>query len=155
MLIWHWKFQLANLNIYYIDFWISHYFSYSSSLHFLTDELPIEAQLHRDIFSLLYGVWANPDTKIHTMVKYLLSNSVKNSWTWSNHIRQLAQQYGLVNPTTLFNSDAPGKTSFKHDVMTRIRAFHENELRSNADPKKLKYLNLSLLVLSDRRHPRC
>ena len=125
----------------------------SSSLHFLTGELPIEAQLHRDIFSLLYGVWANPDTKIHTMVKYLLSNSVENSRTWSNHIRQLAQQYGLVSPTTLFNSDAPGKTSFKNDVMSRIRAFHENDLRCNADPEKLKYFNISILGLSGRHHP--
>ena len=32
----------------------------SSSLHFLTGELPIEAQLHRDIFSLLSGVWVTP-----------------------------------------------------------------------------------------------
>ena len=51
----------------------------SSSLQFLTGELPIEGQLHRDVFSLLYGVWAKPDTKNYTMVKYLLSNSVGHS----------------------------------------------------------------------------
>ena len=32
-------------------------------IHFLIGELPIEAKLHRDVFSLFYLVWINPDTK--------------------------------------------------------------------------------------------
>ena len=94
--------------------------------------------LHRDVFSILYGVWANPDTKIHSMVKYLLSNSSEKRWTCSNYTRQLAIQYGLENTAKLFNFDAPSNTPFKNDVLTRIRAFHVNDLRSKAEPDKLK-----------------
>ena len=30
------------------------------SLHFLLGELPIEGQIHKDIFTLFYSVWSNP-----------------------------------------------------------------------------------------------
>ena len=33
------------------------------AIHFLTGELPIEGKLHRDVFSLFYSIWANPDLK--------------------------------------------------------------------------------------------
>ena len=55
----------------------------TAAIHFLTGELPIEAKLHRDVLSLLYYVWINPDTKIHEIIKYLLSSSSENSKTWS------------------------------------------------------------------------
>ena len=125
----------------------------TASIHFLTGELPIEAMLHRDILSVFYSVWANPETKIHTMVRYLLTNSADNSWTWSNHVRKIASQYGLEEPSKLMNKDAPGRSKFKNDVMIRIRAFHEQDLRRNADPEKLKYFNTSVLGLSGRHHP--
>ena len=51
------------------------------AIHFLTGELPIEAKIHKDIFSLFYSVWTNPNTKIFTIVKYLLSSSNSNSKT--------------------------------------------------------------------------
>ena len=47
----------------------------TSALHFLTGELPIEAQIHRDVFSLFYSVWSNPNTKIYKIVKQLLESS--------------------------------------------------------------------------------
>jgi hypothetical protein len=65
----------------------------TAALHFLNGELPI---IHRDIFSLFYSVWANPNTKIYTLVKYLLSSSNENSKTWSIHVRQLTKQYGSL-----------------------------------------------------------
>ena len=34
------------------------------AIYFLCGELPIEGQIHRDIFTLFYTVWANPETKI-------------------------------------------------------------------------------------------
>jgi hypothetical protein len=50
--------------------------------------------------------------------------------------------------------DAASKTCFKNDVLTRIKAFHEHELRSHADSsQKLKYFNVSMLGLSGRHHP--
>ena len=63
------------------------------AIHFLLGELPIEAQIHKDIFSLFYSVWRNPGSKIHKIVKYLLQNSPKNSRTWFIHIRNLSQKY--------------------------------------------------------------
>ena len=33
------------------------------SIHFMTGELPIEGKIHRDVFSLFYRVWADPDKK--------------------------------------------------------------------------------------------
>ena len=39
------------------------------ALFFLTGELPIEAKIHRDIFSTLYNIWLNPQTKLNTIVK--------------------------------------------------------------------------------------
>jgi hypothetical protein len=42
------------------------------ALHFLTGELPIEGNIHRDVFSFFYCVLANPDTKIHEIINYLL-----------------------------------------------------------------------------------
>ena len=34
------------------------------SIHFLTGELPVEGKVHRDVFSLFFSIWCNPDTKI-------------------------------------------------------------------------------------------
>ena len=53
------------------------------ALHFLLGELPIEAKIHKDIFSLFYSVWKNPDSKIYKIVKFLLEDSAENSRTWS------------------------------------------------------------------------
>ena len=66
----------------------------TAGIHFLTGELPIEAKIHRDVFSVFYSVWvvwANPDTKIHGIVKYLLSSSCEDSKTWSIFVRQICQ----------------------------------------------------------------
>ena len=50
--------------------------------------------------------------------------------------------------------DPPKKSSIKSDIDTRIKAFHENELRCKANGSdKLKYFNTSLLGLSGRPHP--
>ena len=55
----------------------------TAAIHFITGELPIEAKIHRDIFSLFYSIWSNPNTKIYAIVKYLLSSSSNMSRTWS------------------------------------------------------------------------
>ena len=82
------------------------------ALHFLTGELPVEGKLHRDVFSLFYCAWANPDTKIHDIVNYLLKNSTENSRTWSIFLKQLCQMYGLADPSECLKHDAPKKSEF-------------------------------------------
>ena len=69
-----------------------------SALYFLLGELPMEAKIHRDLFSLFYSVWYNPDSKIYQIVKYLLENSPENSRTWAVHLRYLSSKYGLLDP---------------------------------------------------------
>ena len=64
------------------------------ALHFLLGDLPIEAKIHQDVFSLFFSVWRNPDSKIHSILKYLLETSESNSRTWSIHIKYLAEKYG-------------------------------------------------------------
>ena len=125
----------------------------TAALHFITGELPIEAIMHRDVFSLFYCIWANPNTKIYSIVKYLLECSNANSSTWSNYLRTISIQYGLEDPLKLLRKDPPSKSSFKRDISIRIKAFHEQDLRrQNADNIKLKYLNISVLGLSGRHH---
>ena len=124
------------------------------ALHFLTGELPIEAKIHQDIFSLFYSVWCNPNSKIYSILKYLMTNSNDNSRTWAINVKHLSAQYGLEDPVNLLKYDPPPKSSFKNDIATRVKAFHEKELRCHEDPlNKLKYLHVSLTGLSGRRHP--
>jgi hypothetical protein len=49
------------------------------AIQFLTCEIPVQGKIHRDIFSLFYGIWSNPDTRIYQIVIYLLKNCSENS----------------------------------------------------------------------------
>ena len=124
------------------------------ALHFLLGELPVAAKVHRDIFSLFYSVWTNPQTKIFEIVKHLLETSEENSRTWSVHLRHLCRHYGLPDPLDWLRQDPPLKSTFKESVITKICAKHENELRLKAKQNsKLTYMNVSLLGLRGRLHP--
>ena len=61
-------------------------------LYFMLGELPLEASLHTDILSLFWNIWVNPQTKVHTVLKYLLMMSSNSSVTWSAHVRIIFQQ---------------------------------------------------------------
>ena len=124
------------------------------AIHFLTGELPIEGKIHRDVFSLFFSIWANPNTKIHEIVKYLLKESTENSRTWSIFIRQLSVMYGLTDPLHCLQCDPPQKSVYKELILTRITAFHEKELRLKAlSNSNMTYLNVSVSGLRGRRHP--
>ena len=124
------------------------------AIHFLLGELPMEGKLHRDMFSLFYSVWTNPDTKIYQIIKYLLSSSPDNSRTWANNMRHVASMYGLEDPLSCLQRDPPEHSSFKEMVITKITAFHEKELRRKANGNGLmKYLNVNMSGLRGRNHP--
>ena len=124
------------------------------ALHFLTGELPVEGLIHRDVFSLFYSTWNNPNTKIYEIVNYLLKSSTENSRTWSIFLRQLCQMYGLADPLHCLKKDAPKKSEFKEEVRTKITAFYEKELRKNAENNSnMTYLNISISGLRGKRHP--
>ena len=76
------------------------------ALYFLLGELPIEARLHLDTMSLFYNIWANPQTTIHEVVKYLLQMADGKSTTWSAHLRLLTIQYNLPDPLALLHREA-------------------------------------------------
>jgi hypothetical protein len=96
------------------------------AIHFLTGELPVEGRLHRDVFSLFYSVWSNPDTKIHKILKHILKNSPENSRTWAIHIRHLCTRYSLEDPLVYLNRDPPTKSYWKEVIATKITAYFEH-----------------------------
>ena len=123
------------------------------AIHFLLGELPMEGKVHRDMFSLFYGVWSNPDTKIHEIVKYLLSTSPDNSRTWAVNIRHVSKMYQLEDPLICLQRDAPKHSEYKEMIMTKITAFHERELRMKAQNNEgMKYLNVQMAGLRGRNH---
>ena len=106
-------------------------------IHFLTGDLPVEGKLHRDVFSLFFGVWNNPDTKIYEILKYLLKTSLDNSRTWAVHLRHLCKRYGLEDPLVYLSKDPPTRSSWKELIATKITAYFENKLRSAASINSL------------------
>ena len=124
------------------------------SLYFLVSELPIKAQLHKDVFSLFYNVWANPKSKIHELVKYLLEISNEKSHTWCVHVKHLCKMYDITDPLSLMHLSAPSKEAFKQYINTKILIYHERDQREKSKSyKSMKYLNTAVLGLSGTCHP--
>ena len=124
------------------------------AIHFLTGELPVEGKLHRYVFSLFFGVWNNPDTKIYDILKYLLKTSLDNSRTWAVHLRHLCKRYGLEDPLVYLSKDPPTRSSWKELIATKITAYFENKLRSAASTNSLMgFLNTYSCGLRGRHHP--
>ena len=124
------------------------------ALYFLLGELPLEGQYHKDIFSLFYNIWTNPDTKIYHIVKHLLETVPENSRTWSAHLRLLARKYCLEDPLETLKSDPLSKSLFKEKVCTKITVFFEKNLREMAaNNSRMQYLNVSLSSLRGSPHP--
>ena len=125
-----------------------------TALHFLLGELPIEAQLHKDVFSLFFSVWRNPKSKIYQIVKYLLENSQTNSRTWSMHVKNLTEKYGIEDPLSCLKRDPPEKLQYKECIQTKICSYQEKNLRIlAANNSKMTFLNVSLTGLRGRHHP--
>ena len=124
------------------------------SLFFLTGELPVDAKIHRDVFSSFFCIWSNPQLKIFEIVKYLLENSPENSHTWSRHIRNLAKMYGIEDPLSSIKKPPPTKQLYREYILTKITVYHENRLRMNAlTNSKMSYLNVNLKGINGRCHP--
>ena len=86
----------------------------------------MEGKIHRDIFSLFYSVWTKPKSKIFGIVKYLLENSAENSRSWAIYVRQLSQMYVIEDPLECLRKSPPSKYLYKKYIMTKIKAFNEN-----------------------------
>ena len=124
------------------------------AIHFLLGELPLEGKIHRDMLSLFYGVWSNPDTKVYHIVKYLLSTSSENSTTWAINLRHICKMYGLEDPLTSLSKNPPSKNTYKEIIMTKISAFHEMELKEQTSKNsQMVCLNVNLSRLRGKSHP--
>ena len=123
------------------------------ALYFITGELPIEGKIHRDIFSLFYSIWTNPETKIFEVVKYLLKSSNDNSRTWSAHLRHLCRRYNLEDPLLYLQMDPPEKSSYKENILTKITSYYEKKLRQEAlNNSRMTYFNVTTQGLRSRTH---
>ena len=123
-------------------------------LSFLLGQLPYEAYVHMDILSLFWIIWANPQTKIFDIVKYLLMMSDSTSLTWSAHLRLLCQLYSLPDPLLLMYNQPWPKERWKVLVKAKIVSYHESAWREKAmTNSKLTYLNVQVNGLSGRPHP--
>ena len=123
------------------------------SLFFLTGELPIVARLHRDIFSLFYNIWINPESQIFKLTKYLLENCPPNSHTWARHIKNLSNMYEIEDPFKLISKTPPSKAEYKNYIHTKITVYHEKKLRAAANSNsKMSYLNVNIKGLNGMPH---
>ena len=124
------------------------------ALYFLTGELPFEASIHRDMFGLFHNVWSNKQTKLHSIIKYLLHHSPTNSHTWARHIRNMAFTYNIEDPNTAMKNSPPSKKDYASYVATKITVYHEKEIRIQAAKNsKMKFLNVNLKGLTGQMHP--
>ena len=113
------------------------------TLYFLLGEVPIEAPLHMDVLSFFYNIWVNSNTKVHAVVKYLLTMCDQNSLTWSAHVRIIFRLYKLPDPLLLLGETPWSKERWKSYANTTVITHHENSLRISAPQNyKLKYLNI-------------
>ena len=124
------------------------------SLYFLLGELPLEARIHMDIFTLFFTICNNPETTANKLVCYLLKMTDNSSTTWSAHIRILAQKYNTPDPLLLIQQPRSfTKESWRTLIHTKVRAYHERELRELASKNsKMKFLNVQTTGLMGQPH---
>ena len=123
------------------------------ALYFLTGELPINAMVHKDVFSLFHNVWSNPNTKVFEIVKYLLHNAPLNSNTWSSHVKSLAFEYEIEDPTSMITKKPSNKAVFKEYINSKITSSCEKQLRdASRNNSKMSYFNVSVKGLNGRCH---
>ena len=124
------------------------------ALYFLLGELPLEANLHMDVFSLFYNIWSNKDTVAFSILKYVLQMGDEKSLTWSIHARSLFKLYNLPDPLLLLSQAPWSKDRWKDHYTCLVRSCHEKNLREMAkNNSKMQWLNVSMTGLSGNSHP--
>ena len=130
------------------------YTSPIAPLYFLLAELPIEATLHLDILALFWNIWANPQTKMFEIMKYILKMSDSTSLTWTAHLRIIFQLYNLPDPLILLSSNLWPKERWKTHTKIAVTSYYEAIWRQKAASNyKLEFLNVQISGLSGKPHP--
>ena len=105
------------------------------------------------MFSLFWSVWANPDTRIYSIVKYLLMMSDESSLTWAAHLRITCKLYNL-DPLLLLNSKLCPCEKWKALYKVRVTAFYESLRCDKAlNYPKMTFLNVKAIGVTGRPHP--
>ena len=102
----------------------------------------MDAALHLDILTLFRGIWANPQTKVYDITKYLLMMTDSSSHTWAAHIRSLFQYYNLPDSQVLLDSSPCSQEKWKCTITTAVISC-----------TWLGFLNVQVQGLSGRPHP--
>ena len=102
------------------------------AMYFLLGELPVEGELHISTLTLFYNIWKSTNTKIHSIVKYMLMMCTESSVTWCNHIQLLCRKYSLPSPLQLLQHPPCKQEDWKCLVKTRVTAWYERDLRHKA-----------------------
>ena len=114
----------------------------------------MSSKIHRDVFSIFYSIWCNPQSKLFEIFRYLWNEAPANSRTWTVHIKNLSAQYQIPDLNKLLDSQPWKKETFKEFIITKIVAYKEAELRDEATRNsKMKFLNVSTLSLRGKPHP--
>ena len=123
-------------------------------LYFLLGELPMEAALHLDILTLFRCVWANPQTKIHKIIKYLLMITDSSLHTWAAHLRSIFQLYRLQDPLHLLSSHLWSREKWKCTINTAVISHTEVSWREKTARKSnLGFLNIQVAGLTGKPNP--
>ena len=124
-------------------------------LYFLLGELPIEARVHINVFSLFYTILSNPETTVHQIAEYLARMTDDSSTTWTAHLRILSKKYAAPDPLPLLerNRTNMNKDYWKTLINTRITIYHEKQLRDLAlSNSKMRFLNVQATGLTGCQH---
>ena len=114
----------------------------------------MDAALHLDILTLFRGIWANPQTKVYDITKYLLMMTDSSSHTWAAHVRSLFQHYHLPDPLALLDSSPWSQEKWKCTIKTAVISCTEATWWEKASTNsKLGFLNVQVQGLSGRPHP--
>ena len=69
-------------------------------------------------------------------------------------MRHISRMYSLEDPLNCLQRDPLSKSEYREHILTKVTAFHEGELRSQAARNsKMDYMNVSLTGLRGKHHP--
>ena len=112
---------------------------------------PIDAVIHMDMFSLFHNIWATKnETETADVCRAFMLKNMK-TMTWPVYIRNLAAQYGIIDPLICLSEDAPSKEVWSGYVKKRIYHYHEMAMKSKVNTyKSTPYLNVNGLSLRNK-----
>ena len=107
-----------------------------------------------DIFTLFFTICQNPETTVNKLVCYLLKMTDNSSTTWSAHVRLLSRKYNTPDPLLVIQQPSSfTKESWRTLIHTKVRAYHERELREQASRNsRMRFLNVQTTGLTGRSH---